>query len=302
MNLAARGVARARSLIVALALVASACTPALVATPSPVSETPTPSVAPTPPAPSATPVPAKLECPGSDKTPGRAPGRGTSEQAENWAGYVIYKYRTHFTCVVGSWTQPTISCPSTGTANVAIWVGIDGVKDPKAGVDSSATLQQIGTQASCDAGRRSAFAWYQVIPRDPFSVPITTVTIEPGDRIWAMVSYASGSFKLRVVDVTSGRSFSIDEALAEAPRLTAEWIVEAPQIGCPSRCRIAALPHFSKVIFTGAYASTGAQRGSISDDAWTHDALDIVRSGTERASVSRLTGGGTSFSVTWRHR
>jgi hypothetical protein len=185
--------------------------------------------------------------------------------------------------------------------DVAIWVGIDGVKSG-AGVSAGTDLVQIGTQAGCNHGRASAFAWYEVIPQDPLSVGIPGVTIAPGDHVRAMVSFARDVFTLLLVDETSGESFSVARTLAHARRQTAEWIVEAPMIGCPAHCVIAALPRFGKVTFSAAFASTAAQRGAIDDDAWTHGTTELVRDGIVRAAVSKLAAGGTSFSVVWKHR
>jgi hypothetical protein len=290
--------------IAILVLIVSACSVDL--TPTPSAPTPSPSAGPsaspalTPsPSPSAKPLPE--HCPGTDRTPGKPPGPTLNERSENWAGYVVYDAKVAITCVEGSWIQPAVTCPSTGVQDVAIWVGIDGVKSG-AGVSAGTDLVQIGTQAGCHDGRASAFAWYEVIPQDPLSVGIPNMAIVPGDRIRAMVSFARDVFTLLVADETSGDSFSIAKALKGARRQTAEWIVEAPMIGCPTKCVIAALPRFGKVTFSDASVSTAKQRGAIDDDAWTHGTTQMVRGGIVRASVSRLTSGGTAFIVVWKHR
>lgn len=291
--------------IAILVLLVSACSadltpgPSVPATPSPTVR-PSASPAPSPSAsPSATPPPE--HCPGTDRTPGEPPGPSIDERSENWAGYVVYDAKVAITCVEGSWIQPAVTCPSTGVQDVAIWVGIDGVKSG-AGVSAGTDLVQIGTQAGCNDGRASAFAWYEVIPQDPLSVGIPGVAIAPGDRIRAMVSFTRDVFTLLLVDETSGESFSVARTLAPARRQTAEWIVEAPMIGCPAHCVIAALPRFGKVTFSAAFASTATQRGAIDDDAWTHGTTELVRDGIVRAAVSKLAASGTSFSVVWKHR
>jgi hypothetical protein len=291
--------------IAIVVLLVSACGADLTPSPTaPVAASPTvrPSASPAPSpsvSPSATPLPE--HCPGTDRTPGKPPGPSISERSENWAGYVVYDAKVAITCVEGSWIQPTVTCPSTGVQNVAIWVGIDGVKSG-AGVNAGTDLLQIGTQAGCDAGQKSAFAWYEVIPLDPLSVGIQGVTIAPGDRVRAMVSFARDVFTLLLVDETSGESFSVAKTLAHARRQTAEWIVEAPMIGCPADCVIAQLPRFGKVSFSEAFASTATQRGAIDDDAWTHGTTELVRGGIVRAAVTKLGAEGTSFGIVWRHR
>jgi hypothetical protein len=292
--------------IAILVLVVSACGvdmtpgPSAAATPSP-SAGPSQSPAPTPsPSPSAPPLPE--HCPGTDRTPGKPAGPSITERSENWAGYIAYDAKVRITCVEGSWIQPAVTCPATGVQDLAIWVGIDGVKSGPGGVSAGTDLVQIGTQAGCHDGRASAFAWYEVIPQDPLSVGIQDMAITPGDRIRAMVSFARDVFTLLVVDETSGDSFSIAKTLKGARRQTAEWIVEAPMIGCPAHCVIAALPPFGKVTFTAAFLSTGAQRGAIDDDSWTHGTTVMVRANIVRVAVGRLSTGGTAFITVWKHR
>src|SRR5439155_6543573 len=99
-------------------------------------------------------------------------------------------------------------------------------------------LVQIGTQAGCQNGRPSAFGWYQVLPQDELSVTIPRIRLAPGDHLQALVSFSGDVFTLTLVDVTSGTSFSTERALRDAARRTAEWIMEAPMIGCPHRCVI----------------------------------------------------------------
>jgi hypothetical protein len=292
------------ALLCALLLLVSACSADL--TPSPgasaiLSPTASPSASPAlSPSPSATPLPE--HCPGTDHTPGKPPGPSIDERSENWAGYVAYDTKVAITCVEGAWVQPAVTCPSTGVQDVAIWVGIDGVKSAAAGVAAGTDLVQIGTQAGCNDGRASSFAWYQVIPQDPLSIEIANLTIAPGDHIRAMVSFTRDVFTLLLLDETSGDSFSTAKTLARARRQTAEWIVEAPMIGCPAKCVIAALPRFGKVTFSSAFVSTAVQRGAIDDDAWAHGTTELVRGGIVRAAVSRLGAQGTSFSVVWKHR
>src|SRR5580658_3355273 len=58
---------------------------------------------------------------------GRSPstkiGNGSSTST-NWSGYAVTG--EVFTDVVGSWVQPSASCPSKQQQDAAFWVGIDG--------------------------------------------------------------------------------------------------------------------------------------------------------------------------------
>jgi Peptidase A4 family len=269
------------------------------ATPSaPPIPSPSPTLSPSP-----SPTPEPTHCPGSDKTPNRVARVPLKETSPTWAGYVIYKTRTSVTCVEGSWLQPKVTCPSTGELAVAIWVGMDGLDSPTVGVDSSRTLEQVGTEAECSGGALRMFAWHEVLPAEQSAQLVETMTVSQGDRLWAMVEYTGdATFTLRIRDITRDESFAIDEIVEGAPRLTAEWIVEAPSTGCATECTISALPKFTTVTFTGAFLSTGSQRASISDDNWRNGAIEMIRSQIVRVSVSSLTAKGTTFGVTWRHR
>lgn len=265
------------------------------------SPSPSPSPKPTAsPSPSPSPTPLADHCPG--KTAGKHVGSAASEHSENWAGYIAYIKKTQFTCVEGSWTQPSLTCPASGSADVAIWIGIDGVTSSNLGVDAGATLVQIGTEAGCDGGTKRAFAWYQVIPQDELSQTIDSLGILPGDVVHALVSYADGTYTLQLVDETSGDSFVTTRDLKDGVRQTAEWIVEAPMVDCPSNCTIAVLPDFTKIFFTSAYATVGSTWGPIDLDAWRHGITTMTRGGTTRATVSVLSSGGTAFYVIWKHQ
>jgi hypothetical protein len=242
-----------------------------------------------------------MTCPGTDKTPGKHSPAAASEHSQNWAGYIDYDKRDKFTCVQGSWKQPSVTCGTTSREDVAIWVGIDGVDDPNTGIHAQGTLVQIGTHAGCDHGTTTGFAWYQVIPKDEFSVAIDRVHPKPGDAIEALVRFASDTFVLQLLDTTTGESFVIERAVSGAKRQTVEWIVEAPTVDCPSDCHISGLPKFGKVVIGDAAAGSGGQRGGIDEDAWRSVVTDMIRSGVTRASVSKLSGGDT-FTVTWKHR
>jgi hypothetical protein len=203
--------------------------------------------------------------------------------------------------VQGSWPQPTVTCASTGSADVAVWVGFDGVDDPNTGINAANTLVQIGTHAGCDGRVPRAFAWYQILPQDQFSVRIDGMSPNPGDAMAARITFGDGVFTLQLLDVTTNESFVLERAVSGAKRQTVEWVVEAPTVGCPKDCHIAALPKFAKVVIDDGLASSGSHLGRIDEDAWRAALTEMVRSGVVRATVSKLTGG-DSFSVTWKHR
>ena len=66
-------------------------------------------------------------------------GRSTST---NWSGYAVTGSGANH--VIGTWTQPTVTCARGENSWSSPWVGIDG--------DNSNTVEQIGTDSDCSGG------------------------------------------------------------------------------------------------------------------------------------------------------
>ena len=275
----------------------SALATAAVVSPSlGVSPSASPSVSPSPAPP---PVAAKPSaCPGTNKNPGAGAGRQLVGDSENWSGYVAAVRTTSVTCVEASWIQPTVTCPKTGRQAVAIWIGIDGFSARVLGVPSTDILVQIGTQATCTDGVLTHDAWHEILPGEPNEVHVPG-SIRAGDHIFAKVSFANRRFTMAIFDQETAFGFAITQRVLDAPRRTAEWIVEAPATDCPATCNPLPLAQFSPVRFSGAYTTISSQRSSINDFSWTNVKLKMVRDGVTRSTVSTLSSGGTAFKVTW---
>jgi hypothetical protein len=179
---------------------------------------------------------------------------------------------------------------------MSIWVGIDGVKSRSLSVDALEPLIQIGTQVDCDAGLASHFGWHEVYPVDPHVVAFDS-PLSAGDRIRAQVAFRNGGFTLTLVNLTAGTQDAIVERAAGASRVTAEWTVEAPSIGCPDACKPAELPDFEPIRVTGARVALDGSLGGIRGP-WTWDATDMVRNRQTIASTGDLFSTGDSFRVT----
>ncbi len=222
--------------------------------------------------------------------------RSEVNATSNWSGYVVRSSRS-FSCIQGSWTQPTVTCPTSGVASLAIWVGLDGESGP-----SLATLEQIGTAVDCRDGRADLFAWFEILPRDRFERQLK-LEIRSGDRISASIAVVGRAYHMVVENLTTGIAEDTTERSPGARRLTAEWVVEAPTVDCPNNCRVAPLPSFGTVSFSAARAIVAGVSGPIGDGRWTRVRLDLEsRSGVLRARPGTLARGGSGFTVTWRHR
>jgi hypothetical protein len=128
-------------------------------------------------------------------------GHGTST---NWSGYAVTG--TGATNVVGTWTEPAVSCAPGENSWSAPWVGIDG--------DTSNTVEQTGTDSDCRNGTAVYYAWWEMYPKNSVLIPMT---VHPGNSITGQVTYGPGGFLLKLTDNTTGATFSTTQ---NAKRIT----------------------------------------------------------------------------------
>ena len=210
----------------------------------------------------------------------------------NWAGYVAGG--NSFSDVRATWTQPEVRCVDVKGRRVSsssgFWIGLGGASF------SSAGLEQTGTAADCAGGTPHYDAWFEILP-----APETPVLlgVHPGDSIFAEVSVADGVAAFTLKNLTTGATFTRQAPIRFPAVDSAEWIAEAPS-ACrfDGSCRTLPLSHFGSILFSGASATAGAHTGTISDRAWTSDAVRLVaRTGDFSARPSGLSTDGSSFSV-----
>jgi hypothetical protein len=203
-------------------------------------------------------------------------------ESSNWSGYA--DTGSGFSRVAASWTEPSASC-SSGTSLAAFWVGIDGY--------SSDSVEQDGTLIECEGGTPVYFTWWEMYPSN--DVQVVGDTLQPGDKISALVVRTGDSYKLTVKDATHpANSFSTTQSCSDCANSSAEWIAEAPS----SSSGVEPLSHFSKLTMAGAAVSTTSKSGVIS--SFTDDEITMVdSSGNVEAQPGPLSSNGKAFSVTW---
>ncbi|MDH6575924.1 G1 family glutamic endopeptidase [Kitasatospora sp. MAP5-34] len=256
-------------------LVASAALAALLGSATPALADPAPA-----PAPALTRAPIAPSEPETD-APHSAPAgphggvmHGTSS---NWSGYAATGAK--FTAVSASWIQPTVICTSTDRWS-SFWVGLDG--------DGSRSVEQTGSEADCSSGSPVYYSWYEMYPAYPVSY---REPVRAGDHFTASVTTnGSGSFTLKLSDITQGWTHSVSRTLRGAKLASAEVIAEAPS----DFLGPLPLADFDTVSFTDATAN-GRPIGHFSPENIT-----MLSHGTTLATTSALTGG-NAFSVTWKH-
>ncbi len=223
-----------------------------------------------------------------------------SVRSTNWSGYAVNSSSGSITAAGGSWVVPPVICPSSGSSYSSYWVGIDGFQ--------SSTVEQTGTDSDCRNGVPTYYAWYEFYPNP--SHKISGITVHAGDVIGAKVTFASGTFKAAIKDITTGALFSTSATVSGAARSSAEFIVEAPVVCTLFRCKLASLANFGSVGF--GYDSTGVKMtcdltmngvtGSIGSFGSSVQEITMVSQSSisqVKAQPSPLTTDGTSFTVQW---
>jgi hypothetical protein len=209
-------------------------------------------------------------------------GQGSAANAaalasQNWAGYVSAGNPGTFTSVSASWAQPAVTCTAADTF-ASFWAGLDG--------DGTATVEQTGTEADCDAGTASYQGWFEMFPNAPvfYDNPV-----RPGDAMSASVgAHGGGAFTLTLTDATEGWTQATNQSSDTAQLGSAEVIAEAPSDGT-----VLPLSDFGTVHFTDVTADD-APVGNAGPSPVTM----VSAAGVTEATPSALSGG-NAFAVTW---
>ncbi len=167
----------------------------------------------------------------------------------NWSGYV--ELNGPFTSVTGTFSVPSLLADTPAGDLMAEWVGIDG------GNPGNAALIQAGFNETPDPGdpaNPKGFyiqPWWEILPAA--ETYITTVSIQPGDRVTVTIAQISGTdWRITLTDDTNGGTFTTDQAYS-GPASTAEWILEALTVDNT----VAPLAPFSPVVTFGNLGFTG---------------------------------------------
>ncbi len=203
------------------------------------------------------------------------PARGASSTAadagvtSNWGGLVMTDVPP-YQQAWGSWTIPEIQIPPGGTDpaySCAIWVGLGGYLNDD-------NLLQVGTAQAVGAdGAGECFAWYEWYPAPP--IMLAGFNVEAGHTIAVFVGqYDDGSGRgvVSMANLVTGDATpatvvplpavdacgnAVNPAIKAPSGLSAEWIVERPDLGCGGPEKYAELPDFGEVNFTHAAAVSG---------------------------------------------
>jgi hypothetical protein len=212
---------------------------------------------------------------------------GRSLISLDWAGYVVVSnYANPQPTIVdvnGSWTVPRVN-PSQTDQFSAAWIGIGGQLDD--------TLIQTGTEHDSINGEAAYSAWYELLPND--SIPITTISVSPGDQIKAsinLVDSVSNKWSIEISDATNGQTFQ-NNFFYYSSQLSAEWIIERPTINN----MLSGLADFGSATFTDSYATIDTTVGTINSFPYSRMTMHN-RQNNPLVTVSSLDSKGSGFTI-----
>ncbi len=212
---------------------------------------------------------------------------------DGWAGYAVNATKeSQAEFVNGTWVVPESHCSLNQTSAVLVWVGLGG--------NNGGGIEQTGTRNDCVDGRPSYSAWYELWPSQSSTVPLTGLTVGPGDNVSASVKYSdqTKTFDFRLGNGTETVSFSLP--YTDPSVSSAEWVVEAP--GFTNGTRLPLL-NFATVGFSGAFATIGYHTGAItgfgSQPFSNLFALTYSCQNDTLAQPGPVTNGGEDFTISW---
>ncbi|OKP75749.1 hypothetical protein A3842_19235 [Paenibacillus sp. P3E] len=150
---------------------------------------------------------------------GRAQSTGFGWTSGNWSGYAISGKRASFRRISGEWTVPFVKPTSSPTYSSA-WIGIDGFRN--------SSLIQTGTGHESINGVLHYYAWWEILPAAETVIPLP---VSPGDHMRAsIVKLSSGKWRITLCNLSKTWTFRTVQRYS-GPQTSAEWILEAPQVG-----------------------------------------------------------------------
>lgn len=200
------------------------------------------------------------------------------------------------TAISASWVVPAVQCNFAGyTSNqisegIAVWVGFDGI--------GNVIPEQVGSMSFCLNGSPSYWAWEDDQTHGTGNTAGALAAFgdtSAGDQMTASIAYlGNNEFQLIIKDLTADRSRAYTAIINNAPRASAEWIVEA--FYNMNTGKQATLPGFQPITFTDCAAAVNGVSGSITQN--NAQPLNMVDSnGNIIVTAENLNQAGTSIQV-----
>ena len=172
--------------------------------------------------------------------------------SSNWSGYAIPGRKGAYHRISGEWTVPYVR-PASYSAYSSIWIGIDGYQND--------SLIQTGTGHDFRDGSPYYYAWWEILPAVATILPHS---VHPGDRMSAViVKRTRCKWLIRLKNLTRNWCFQTVQRY-NGPQSSAEWIVEAPEVGGATTRLTRLTPvHFSRCRVNGKNPKLTRDQGII---------------------------------------
>lgn len=145
--------------------------------------------------------------------------RSTSWASSNWSGYAFSGEKGSYHQISAEWTVPFVR-PTPYASYSSAWIGIDGLQN--------SSLIQTGTGHDFVNGKPQYYAWWEILPA---AATIIAKPVRPGDRMKAVIlKRTSNKWLISLQNLTQNWTFRSFKRYT-GPQASAEWIVEAPQVG-----------------------------------------------------------------------
>ncbi len=172
-----------------------------------------------------------------------------TNQSNNWFGYdqgALEQGGKLFNSISAYWTVPTATQHTKSQAEASSdWIGIGGGCVDAGCSVTDQTLIQTGTEQDVSAtGQASYSAWWEIIPAPSF--PISNMTVNPGDRMYADIAEVvpdANLWTITLKDTTRNETYSTTVPYPST-HLSAEWIEETP-LELTTSPGLAALPNLT---------------------------------------------------------
>ena len=139
--------------------------------------------------------------------------------SSNWSGYALSGSKGMYNRVSGSWIVPYVR-PSSTSSYSSAWIGIDGYLN--------SSLIQTGTGHDFVHGKPYYYAWWEILPAFATIIPHP---VHPGDCMKAIiVKRTCTKWLICLKNLTRNWTFRTVQQYS-GPQSSAEWIVEAPEVG-----------------------------------------------------------------------
>ncbi|SMF77479.1 Peptidase A4 family protein [Paenibacillus uliginis N3/975] len=145
--------------------------------------------------------------------------RSISWVSSNWSGYAFSGKKGAYHRISAEWTVPFVR-PTPYASYSSAWIGIDGFQNRN--------LIQTGTGHDFVNGKSEYYAWWEILPA---TATFIAKPVHPGDRMKAIIlKRTSNKWLISLQNLTQNWTFLTLQRYT-GPQASAEWIVEAPQVG-----------------------------------------------------------------------